>query len=587
LHAVEAPVLTSVTPPSAAPGSTVTLVGANFSPVAEQNVVLFSGVRGRVLSSTGSQMEVEVPACLPARDVAVSAQLGAIASGLVSLIVTEVGEVTSIPVGGVIDVADDEGFACYQLDGSGGAQYLALVYSASDVGAAMHPYELTALSSSAGAAVPPLLARRPGNPDDGTGRTQAVWEERIRALEGGLIGRVASPTGRAGQVGLTAAPARVPAVGEQRVFSVLTPSNDFEQITAEARYVGTEAAIFVDRDAPPGGFKDEDLGAFAARFDEVIHPEVTGVFGDESDLDGNERVIILFTPAVNRLTPRGASGFIGGYFFGNDLIPENEGSNAGEVFYALVPDPTGIHSDPRVASTVLNVVPAVLAHEFQHMVHFNVRYLGLDAGQEALWLSEGLAQMAEELVARRYEDLGDAASVEIFRAGARSRAARYLSDTESVSVIVSTGQGSLGERGAGFLHVLYLADQEGIDVLEGLTSTTRKGVLNVEAQTGRDWPDLVSDWWTAIYVDGPGPESGPRVYPDVDLKGFLGSPYPLVPEALGPGTSIESGLLWSSGAVYFLVSPVATGTMTLRLGGDGGGRSGAQAVLRLRIVRVA
>ena len=220
----------------------------------------------------------------------------------------------------------------------------------------------------------------------------------------------------AGQPGATE-PAAVPALGERRTFQVWRGANDFEDVSAVAEWIGAEVAIFVDENAPSGGFDADDYEEFAGRFDDVIYPEVTDLFGGPSDLDANERVIVLFTPVVNSLTPSGSTGFIGGFFFGNDLLPENTGSNRGEVFYALVPDPTGIHSDPRTRKTVLDVVPAVLAHEFQHMVQFNQRFLLLDAGQEALWLAEALAQMAEEVVARRYEELGDPGSAEIFRAG--------------------------------------------------------------------------------------------------------------------------------------------------------------------------
>jgi hypothetical protein len=156
----------------------------------------------------------------------------------------------------------------------------------------------------------------------------------------------------------------------------------------------------------------------------------------------------------------------------------------------------------------------VLAHEFQHMVHFNERVLVRGAlGQEALWLSEGLAQMAEELVARAYDALGDGNSAQLFRAGAVQRARRYLVGPDTVSVVVTSGQGSLAERGAGFLNVLYLEDQLGMGMLRDLTQTTRSGVANVELETGRAWPELLADWWAATYLDGPGVESGPLTYP--------------------------------------------------------------------------
>jgi len=562
LHSVNPPALTGVTPTSVAAGDTITL--------------------GRVVEASATQLRVQVPSCLPARDVAVRVQLGVVATDSLALSVTGGGEVTSLLVGQDLNVADPAGYGCFALAGGPGVQYLTLVYSASNVAAAIHPFELTALSSSAPVAVaeraprPSAVAQLPEA--GASGDLQTLLDERLRTLEGllrGLTGPAQAPL----------APAGVPSVGQVRTFHVYNGSG-YSQVTAEAKYVGTEAAVFVDQAAPAGGFTTADLQAFADRFDNVMHPVVTDAFGAESDLDANERVIMLFTPVVNALTPRGSDGFIGGFFFGNDLL-SGANSNLGEVFYALVPDPTGVYSEPRSKAQVLNAVPGVLAHEFQHMVHFNQRYLALQGGQEVLWLSEALAQMAEELVARRYLELADATSAELFRSGTRARAKLYLASTDSVSLIVSSGQGTLAERGGGFLFVLYLEDQQGPDLLRRLTATTLKGVGNVEAEYGDDWHDIVADWWSAIYLDGPGPESGPWVYPDFYLRAFLGNQFPLHIDPLGPGSSRLGGLLWSSSAAYYIAAPEAGGTLTLRLGGEAGGPSASSAALRLRIIRIS
>jgi hypothetical protein len=221
------------------------------------------------------------------------------------------------------------------------------------------------------------------------------------------------------------------------------------------------------------------------------------------------------------------------------------------------------------------------------MVHFNERILVRSAdSQEALWLSEALAQMAEEMVRRDYAALGDTASQRMFRDGTRARSRQYLQRPDTVSVIVTTGQGSLPERGAGFLNLLYLEDQLEGDVLGRLTRTSLTGVANVEAVTGFDWPDLLADWWTAIYLDQPVPTPGPLQYPDFDLKGFL-SPFPLAPTAIGPAGTTSSASLWSSSVAYYLVSPGSGITLAVRLGGEAGGASPIHAALRLRIVRVS
>ncbi len=587
-YGVNAPTLTQVSPASVSAGDTVTLSGTDFSPVADQNTVLFSGIRGHVTSASSTELRVVVPTCLPARDVDVTESLGAVSTTSVSLTVTGGGELTALQVGQLVDATDDGGFSCYALPGASGEQYLALVYTGSSVGAAEYPFELTALSSLGPVPAPERspLARAPAESAGGAD-PQAAWDEHLRALEHDLGPGLRGDAIRTG--GPAAASSEVPIVGDQRTFSVLNGAGGFDTVTAVAQYVGAHAAIFVDQDAPSGGFDSGDLQAFSERFDDVIYPVDTGTYGATSDLDGNQRVVILFTPSVNKLTPRGSSGFIGGFFFGNDLLPDQANSNKGEIFYALVPDPSGIYSDKRSTSTVLQVVPAVLAHEFMHMIHFNQRVLIRKApGQEALWLAEALAQTAEELVARAYDDLNDASSAELFRSGARVRAGKYyLQRTDTVSLVVSSGQGSLAERGAGFLFLLYLEDQEGPDVLTRLTQTTRTGVDNVEAQVGEDWPDLIADWWSANYLDGPDPESGPLVYPTLDLRGYLGSYYSLAPTPTGLGDFATSGSLPSSSAGYYLIAPPSGGSTTVRIGGQGGGPSSPQAILRMRIIRVS
>lgn len=621
---VDPPTLAGIDPTTADPGASVTLTGASFSPDPDQNVVLFGGIRGAVTAATSTRLTVVVPPCLPEREVTVTVQLGAVASGARTLAVGAGGAVLDLAIGEIFDATDDGGLGCATLPGELGASYLVAVHSASAVGAASHPYRLNGLAASgpllaAGPARSPALVvaeragsgTRAGAPptaaegwaafagrglsSEGGGPpdAQALWDRYLREREAELTrGRVAVPreSGRANapRGALVESPAAVPAVNDRRTFQVFQSSGGFTQITAVARHVGAHAALFVDEEAPAGGYAAADLQYLSDLFDDLIHPSVVGEFGSASDLDDNDRIVILFTPAVNELTPRGATGFVGGFFYGVDLLPDATGSNRGEIFYALVPDPDGTYSDARPKDALLDLTPAILAHEFQHMVHFNERVIvrGAEAN-EAVWLSESLAQYAEELSARAAEDGGAAADeVEIFRTGTRGRARRYLDRPDTVSLVISAGTGNLPERGAGFLFLVYLADRFGDPLVGELTRTTRTGVTNVEAETGTDWADSLSDWWSAVYLDGPDPESGPLAYPSFDLRGFLENPFPLEPTNLGAGDFERPGSLRSSAVAYYIVEPLVGGSTTLRLGGEGGGSSAPQARMRMRIIRV-
>ncbi|HKJ03569.1 MAG TPA: hypothetical protein VJ997_13970, partial [Longimicrobiales bacterium] len=512
-HVVEHPRLQGLSAPSARGGDTLTLAGAAFSPTPDQNVVLFSGIRGRVVEAGATSLRVEVPRCLPVRPVSVTVQLGLLVSEALPLdVVEDRGQPVDLGAGVPLDVQDDFGFTCVRLPG-GGPGYLVMVESTGTVGAARYGFTLSGLVATETAA--PAARRAPAGPPVlgphvPTVGAQEAFDARLRALEASLVRGGASAAGPAGVAPAQARgpSATVPSVGDKRSFKVFKGSKegqiDFDDVTAVARLVSAQAVFYVDERAPAGGFTDQDLGRFAADFDEIIFPTDTAAFGAPSDLDGNQRVVILLTPTVNSLTPRGSSGdgFIGGFFYGLDLL-DRDGSNHAEIFYGIVPDSTGLYGDARYRQSVMEVMPAILAHEFQHMIHFNQRVLKLGAdGTEALWLSEGMAQMAEELVARAYLKVGDAPTAEQYRDGNRKRARSYLGDPSAVSLIVSTGQGSLAERGAGWLHVLYLWDRGGGDeTLRRLTQTIKTGTANVAAAMGASWPDVFSDWAASLYLD--------------------------------------------------------------------------------------
>src|SRR5690606_28370633 len=169
-------------------------------------------------------------------------------------------------------------------------------------------------------------------------------------------------------------------------------------------------------------------------FDDPIYDAVVDVFGEPSDVDGDGRIIILFTPVVNEMTPRNSSGFIAGFFYGLDLTTQAN-SNRSEIFYSLVPDPNGQFGDRRATSDVLRVVPPVLAHEFQHMIHFNQRYLLRGVRTETLWLSEGLAHTAEDVVGAVFRARGRDAEADNFVLANLQRASRYLVDPGRTSLI--------------------------------------------------------------------------------------------------------------------------------------------------------
>ena len=595
--AVLPPALTSLSSAEAEAGQVITLEGDNFSSIAPHNIVLFSGIRGSVVAAQPTQLSVEVPPCLPSRSVEVSVRLGGEASGELPLAVEAAGDGLDFDVGADTTVVIGEAPSCVRL---AAGNWLAVPQSVSSIGAARFDYRLTGLRKpvviASGQAQPParlVEAPLPGKTASAAGSVREEWKLFLRSVEKRLLGR-----GRRALEGPALSPSALlppaPDVGDRRDFEVVRSDGDFDQITAEVRVISERAILYVDVEAL-ADFPQQDVERFGTIFDDPIYTVDAAAFGNPSDVDQNGKVLILFTPGVNRLTSPGSSDFVGGFFFGLDLFTEAEHSNAAEVFYVMVPDPTGKYGNVQNLDVIRTTVPAILAHELQHMISHNERIIERDGERaDALWLSEALAQMGEDLVGEELRRRGSSEAAD-YQKGNWRRANRFLEDPADVSLIVATGQGTLAERGAGWMFVRYLRDQAGSNaVLVRLTQTTLTGIDNVEEVTGESWEDLFSDWSAAIAVEGQLAEGGPLSvrsgleFPGVDLVETFTEgvgDYSLIPTLLTVGDFNANGRLWSSAGAHFLLGS-GEGGLALSLAGAEGGVAPPQAGLRLKLVRL-
>lgn len=91
-----APVITSVIPPKAEPGQTVTVTGTGFDPDAAGDTVRFGDQPGVVTSASETQLAVTVPASLAPSDAAVRVQTGGGRSNAIFLKVYRGPRVTSV-----------------------------------------------------------------------------------------------------------------------------------------------------------------------------------------------------------------------------------------------------------------------------------------------------------------------------------------------------------------------------------------------------------------------------------------------------------------------------------------------------------
>jgi len=265
-------------------------------------------------------------------------------------------------------------------------------------------------------------------------------------------------------------------VGTQLDFWV-TNSDTLEtfEVTAELIYRSENVYFFSE----VGVFADEnDVREMVDNFQEEVYPTNREFFGSEWNpgVDGDPRLYILYAG--------GAGSSVAGYFSSQDEYSQlaNDYSNEKEMF--VVNSDNQVPGDPYLDS--------VLAHEFQHMIHWYH-----DRNEES-WMNEGSSELAQLL--NGYTDsFADYA---------------YLSDTDlQLNTWGSEGAGSNAPHyGSGFLFMAYFLDRFGEDATRTLVAHPENGMVAVDAvltELGITDPltgepvtsnDVFSDWAITNYL---------------------------------------------------------------------------------------
>lgn len=386
-----------------------------------------------------------------------------------------------------------------------------------------------------------------------------------------------------------------PAIGSTRMFNVvnrvtmasLTNRSHFDLVTARLRYKGAHTLIYVDTRAEGPNVTDVMLQQVGDRFDDETYAIDRDAFGLESDVDGNDRVIILLTPTVNALTEDPTDGVLTGFFYVIDLVFDpifNPYANDAEIFYSQVPDPTAQFGGAEVPVAGFDdQLHAVLAHEFEHMINAGQRLDDLNI--EVVWLDEGMAHYAETLNGVEAGGSPDLQNV--------LRAALWLERPSAASLVGN--EGTLVQRGAAWLLVAYLVDHYGQGILRELAQGPLTGIPNVEDNADTSFPFLFYRFTGSLLLDGSGLTSDPWFdFPSVDLRArfaeakdwflargtrvlgpYLGMRVATVPGALGSsGTSLVG-----SSAAFFDIGAATAGSAPVVV------RASPQANLQVTIIR--
>ena len=377
--------------------------------------------------------------------------------------------------------------------------------------------------------------------------------------------------------------------------------------------IGTQSIVVADTLNPAGGFTTADYQRFAARFDTLVYPIDVGNFGAPAAFGADGKIILFFTTAVNALTPKGSSSFVGGFFFDRDQFPvlssaELEGcagSNASNLFYLLTPDPLGsVNGNVRRTGFVDSSTTAVLAHEFQHLINSSRRIYVNKSPQafEVTWLNEGLSHIAEELLFYHEGGVGPRMNLDVaalrsavrvkdaFNTNQSSNASRYREYLISPSTTSPIrDDDSLSTRGATWDFLRYAADRRnrggGTDasVWMALVNSPTNGIANLRRVFGANVGSMLRDWSVSNYTDdlvtGVSADFTQPSWNWHSIFPVLGSTgtYPLAVAALSVAGA--SGTVVPGGAAFYRFSVAANATASIGLSAGGTGGPGVQGVI--------
>jgi hypothetical protein len=293
-----------------------------------------------------------------------------------------------------------------------------------------------------------------------------------------------------------------PEVGDTRTFwawnlTVMPPT--WIQVPATCRAVGEYCYVFVADDQWNVNMDSTDVALVVERFDhstpadstQGIYEIITGVFGPPPDeIDGDPKIYIFYS-ALGCFAGSCFDGYFSVFNEYTELEAQDMGghSNEVEMFYMSC-DPI----NPTANSTL-----AVLSHEFEHMIHWNMD------SDEASWVDEGCAEYAMYLYGNPDPVTG------------------FPENPDDNLIVWDNAWVDYIET---YLFTMYFAEKYGgnatITALVAEQANSIEGVENTLTLRGysETFEDVFVDWTTANFLDDTSIGAGQYGYEWIDLPPF-------------------------------------------------------------------
>jgi hypothetical protein len=253
-------------------------------------------------------------------------------------------------------------------------------------------------------------------------------------------------------------------------------SKAYYQLEATLVAISSHSYIFVENSFVSSYEGVNGQGnALSESFDEVYEREVP-FFGSPSDVDNNQKIIVLI------LNVKVNSNNVAGFFSPLNWFPKSE--DPSEIdFYSNHADLIYIDVD-HVSGSGL----ATLAHEFQHLIQFNMD------DSEDVWLDEGLSMYAEKLT------------------GHDNTISDYVNNFNGFGSNIDLSltywrYENLNHYGASYLFLLYLSDRFGKNIISQISNDVSKtGMDSIESiltsyDSHLDIREIFQDWAISLAIN--------------------------------------------------------------------------------------
>ncbi len=278
-------------------------------------------------------------------------------------------------------------------------------------------------------------------------------------------------------------------VGDKHSFWVSRESADKHEnfwITATLVYMTPHTYFWVEDGVK---FNQGKLKAAADRFENKTYPTDRAFFGSEwtPGVDNDAHLSLLISDKLGE--------HVAGYYSSMDEYSRlvHKYSNEMEMFY--------ISAQNGLLGT--EFFDCVLAHEFQHMIHWHHHQ------NQANWINEGLSELACQI-----NDL---------ETGGNMYAFAERPDTQLNSWPDETGEAG-PNYGAAYLFMTYFLDRFGKQATQALVNTTAYDTAAVDqviqSKTGLTFKDVFADWVIANYINDPDVDQGQYAYTTITPPDF-------------------------------------------------------------------